>query len=77
MLNVYLEQQKNTDAEILLIFNDDEYCQGYGQIKEAFRALTIDDILNSIYLFMILNQPMLGMLERMTKLLIEFCTLFI
>ena len=33
------------DAGILLIYNDDDYSQGYHQIKEAFRALTKDDIL--------------------------------
>ena len=26
--------------------DDDDYIQGYGQIKEAFRTLTKDDILN-------------------------------
>ena len=26
-------------------YNDDDYSQGYGQIKEAFKALTKDDIL--------------------------------
>ena len=26
-------------------YDDDDYSQGYGQIKEAFRALTKDDIL--------------------------------
>ena len=30
---------------ILLNYDDDEYSQGYGQIKEAFKALTKDDIL--------------------------------
>ena len=30
---------------ILLNYDDDDYSQGYGQIKEAFRALTKDDIL--------------------------------
>ena len=32
--------EKYPDAGILLIYNDDDYSQGYGQIKEAFRALT-------------------------------------
>ena len=27
----------------MINYNDDDYSQGYGQIKEAFRALTIDD----------------------------------
>ena len=29
----------------MFIFDDDEYSQGYSQIKEAFRALTKDKIL--------------------------------
>ena len=33
------------DTAILLNYNDDDYSQGYGQIKEAFKALTKDDIL--------------------------------
>ena len=33
------------DAGILLNYDDDDYSQGYHQIKEAFRALTKDDIL--------------------------------
>ena len=30
---------------MLLNYNDDDYSQGYGQIKEAFKALTKDNIL--------------------------------
>ena len=37
--------EKYPDSAILLNYNDDDYCQGYGQIKEAFKALTKDDIL--------------------------------
>ena len=37
--------RKNPDSSILLNYDDDDYNQGYGQIKEAFRALTKDDIL--------------------------------
>ena len=37
--------EKNPDSAILLNYNDDDYSQGYGQIKEAFRALTKDKIL--------------------------------
>ena len=39
--------EKYPDAGILLNYDDDddEYSQGYSQIKEAFRALTKDDIL--------------------------------
>ena len=36
--------EKYPDAGILLNYDDDDYSQGY-QIKEAFRALTKDDIL--------------------------------
>ena len=28
---------------MLLIYDDDDYSQGYGQVEEAFRALTKDD----------------------------------
>ena len=37
--------EKYPDTGILLIFNDDDYSQGYHQIKEAFRALTHDNTL--------------------------------
>ena len=37
--------EKYPDPGILLNYNDDDYNQGYGQIKQAFRALTKDDIL--------------------------------
>ena len=37
--------EKYPDSAILLNYNDDDYSQGYGQIKEAFRALTKVDIL--------------------------------
>ena len=37
--------EKYPDSAILLNYNDDDYNQGYGQIKEAFKALTKDDIL--------------------------------
>ena len=33
------------NSAILLNYDDDDYIQGYGQIKEAFKALTKDDIL--------------------------------
>ena len=36
---------KYTDAGILLIYDDDEYSQGHGQTKEAFRDWTKGDIL--------------------------------
>ena len=37
--------ERYPDSAILLNYEDDNYSQGYGQIKEAFRALTKDDIL--------------------------------
>ena len=37
--------EKNPDTPILLNYDDDDYSQGYGQIKETFKALTKDNIL--------------------------------
>ena len=37
--------EKYPDSGILLNYNDDDYSQGYGLIKEAFKALTKDDLL--------------------------------
>ena len=37
--------EKYLDARILLNNNDDDYSQGFGQIKEVFKALTKDDML--------------------------------
>ena len=37
--------EKIADNAILLNYDDDYYSQGYGQIKEAFKALTKDNIL--------------------------------
>ena len=37
--------EKYPDSAILLNYDDDKYSQGYGQIKEAFKALTKDNIL--------------------------------
>ena len=37
--------EKYPDGGIILNYNDEDYSQGYGQIKEAFKALTKDDIL--------------------------------
>ena len=36
---------KYPDSAFLLNYNDDDYSQGYGQIKRVFRALVKDDIL--------------------------------
>ena len=40
-----LGTEKYPDSAILLNYNVDEYSQGCSQIKEAFRALAIDDVL--------------------------------
>ena len=37
--------EKDPDTGVLLNYNDNDYSQGYGQIKEAFKALTKDNIL--------------------------------
>ena len=37
--------EKYPDSGILLNYNDDNYLQGYGQIKEDFKALTKDNLL--------------------------------
>ena len=37
--------EKYPVSGILLNYNDDDYSQGYGQIKEAFKALTKDNLL--------------------------------
>ena len=37
--------QKNPDSAILVNYDDDDYSQGYGQIKEAFKTLSKDGIL--------------------------------
>ena len=42
---VVIETERHPDSAIFLSYEDDDYSQGYGQIKEAFGALTKDDIL--------------------------------
>ena len=42
---VVIGTERYPDSAILLNYDDDNYSQGYGLIKEAFRALTKDDIL--------------------------------
>ena len=42
---VAIGTERYPDSGILLNYDDDDYSQGYGQIKEAFKALTKDDIL--------------------------------
>ena len=39
--------ERYPDSGILLNYDDNDYSQGYGQIKEAFKALTKDDILKT------------------------------
>ena len=40
-----ISTEKYPDSAILLNYNDDDYNPAYGLIKEAFKALTKDDIL--------------------------------
>ena len=42
---VVIGTERYLDSAILLNYEDDDYSQGYGQTKEAFRALSKDDIL--------------------------------
>ena len=42
---VVIGSERYPDSGVLLNYEDDYYSQGYGQIKEAFKALTKDDIL--------------------------------
>ena len=42
---VAIGTERYPDSGILLNYDDDDYSQGYGLIKEAFKALTKDDIL--------------------------------
>ena len=42
---VIIGTEKYPDGAILLNYNDDNSSQGHGQIKEAFKALTKDNIL--------------------------------
>ena len=43
--HVVIGTERYPDNSLLLNYDDDDYSQGYGQIKEAFKALTRDDIL--------------------------------
>ena len=43
----FIGTEKYPDAGFLLNYDDVEYFQGYAQIKEAFRASTKDDILQT------------------------------
>ena len=44
-VQVVIGTERYPDSGFLLNYDDDDYSQGYGQIKEAFRALTKDNIL--------------------------------
>ena len=43
---VVIRTERYPDSSILLNYDDDDYSQGYGQLKEAFKALTRDNILH-------------------------------
>ena len=55
---VVIGTERYPDSAILLNYDDDDYSQGYGLIKEAFRALTYMIYYNHIYLKMILDRLM-------------------
>ena len=60
---VLIGTERYPDNAILLTYEDDDYSQGYGQIKKAFKALTKDNILQPyIYQIMILNRLMMLMI---------------
>ena len=42
---VVIGTERYPDSAILLNYDNDDHSQGYGQIKEGFRAVTKDDIL--------------------------------
>ena len=42
---VVIGTERYPDSAILINHDDDDYCQGYGLFREAFRGLTKDDIL--------------------------------
>ena len=42
---VIIGTERYPDSGILLNYDDDNYSQGYGELKEAFKSLTKDDIL--------------------------------
>ena len=44
---VVIGTERYPDSSILINYEDDDYSQGYGQIKEAFKALTKDNILQT------------------------------
>ena len=54
--------EKYTDAGILLNYDDDEYSQGYRQIKEVFRASTKMTYYNHVYQKTISDLQRLGLM---------------
>ena len=44
---VVIGTERYPDSAIIISYDDDNYSQGYGLIKEAFKALTKDDILQT------------------------------
>ena len=54
--------EKDPDSSIFIIDNDDDYNQGYGQIKEDFRALKKMIYSNHIYMIMILGRLIIIMI---------------
>ena len=54
--------EKYPDAAILLNYNDDDYSQGYHQIKEAFKALKKMISFNHIYQNRISDLQMSGLM---------------
>ena len=42
---IIISVNKYPDSAILLLYDDDDISQGYGQIEKFFTALTEDDIL--------------------------------
>ena len=42
---IVIGTEKHPDAGISLFYDNDDYSQGYSQTKEAFKALTEDDVL--------------------------------
>ena len=42
---VFIGTERYPDSAILLNYEDDDYSQGYGQVKEAFKVLTKENIL--------------------------------
>ena len=65
--------EKYPYAGILLNYDEDGYSRGYSQIKETFKALTKDDILQLIYLKTISD---LLMLRLMMLVIICMCSIY-